>query len=95
MEGKVIGFILGDASGWEYGVPQNIGWIDTIGVDPSYQKKGVARMLMEEMLNYMKKGGVDTVYRFVNWRECGLLQFFDAMGFKRGDMINLEFKIED
>lgn len=47
------------------------------------------------MLNYMKKVGVDTVCTFVNWWECGLLQFFDAMGFKRGDMINLEFKIED
>jgi len=47
------------------------------------------------MLNYMKKVGVDMVCTFVNWRECGLLQFFDAMGFKRGDMINLESKIED
>ncbi len=94
MEGKVIGFILGDASGWEYG-PENIGWVETIGVDPSYQKKGVARILMEEMLNYMKKVGVDTVYTFVNWRDWGLLQFSDAIGFRRGDMINLEFKIED
>jgi hypothetical protein len=51
-------------------------------------------MLMEEMLNYMKKIDVDRVYTFVNWREWGLLQFFDAMEFKRGDMINLEFKIE-
>jgi hypothetical protein len=50
---------------------------------------------MEEMRNYMKKVGVDRVYTFLNWREWGLLQFFDAMGFKRGDMINLEFKIED
>ncbi|MFX0066443.1 MAG: GNAT family N-acetyltransferase [Candidatus Hermodarchaeota archaeon] len=95
IEGKIVGFIFGEASGWEYGVPDNIGWIDTIGVDPSYQKKGVARMLMEEMLNHMKKVGVDTVYTLVNWRDWGLLQFFDAMGFKRGDMINLEFKIED
>jgi len=95
IEGKVVGFILADASGWEYGVPENIGWIDTIGVDPSFQKKGVARMLIGEMLNYMKKVGVDTVYTFVNWRDWGLLQFFDAMGFKRGDMINLEFKIGD
>jgi len=95
IEGKVVGFILGDASGWEYGVPENIGWIDTIGVDPSFQKKGVARMLIGEMLNYMKKVGVDTVYTFVNWRDWGLIQFFDAMGFKRGDMINLEFKIGD
>ena len=51
-------------------------------------------MLTEEMLNYMKKVGIDTVYTFVNGREWGLLQFFDAIGFKRGDMINLEFKIE-
>ncbi len=55
MASKVVGFILGDASGWEYGVPANIGWIDTIGVDPAYQKKGVARILIQEMLNYMKE----------------------------------------
>ncbi|MEA3358900.1 MAG: hypothetical protein U9R17_05765 [Thermodesulfobacteriota bacterium] len=43
----------------------------------------------------MKKVGVTTIYTFANWRECGLLQGFDAMGFKRGDMINPELKIED
>lgn len=36
-----------------------------------------------------------SVYTLVNWRDWTLLQFFDAMGFKRGDMINLEFKIAD
>ena len=34
LDRKVIGFIIGGASRWEYGVPENIGWIDTIGVDP-------------------------------------------------------------
>ncbi|HUT69097.1 MAG TPA: GNAT family N-acetyltransferase [Desulfatiglandales bacterium] len=95
MDGRVVAFILGDASGWEYGVPENIGWIDTIGVDPAYQRKGIAQILMKEMLNNMKKVGVDTVYTLVNWRDWGLLQFFDAMGFKRGDMVNPEFKIAD
>ena len=33
FNGKVIGFIIGGASRWEYGVPENIGWIDTIGVE--------------------------------------------------------------
>ncbi|RLB23694.1 MAG: hypothetical protein DRG73_05000, partial [Deltaproteobacteria bacterium] len=37
--------MLGHASGREYGVPENIGWIDTIGVDPSFQKSGVGRIL--------------------------------------------------
>ena len=35
-EGTVVGFIIGGASRWEYGVPENIGWIDTIGVDPDF-----------------------------------------------------------
>jgi GNAT superfamily N-acetyltransferase len=95
IEGKVIGFIFGEASGWEYGVPDNIGWIDTIGIDPSYQKKGIGTLLMKELINYMKKVGVNTIYTLVNWRDWELLRFFDATGFKRGDMINLEFKIAD
>jgi hypothetical protein len=48
---------------------------------------------MSEMVNNLKKVGVDTVYTFVNWRDWGLLQFFDSMGFSRGDMINLELKV--
>ena len=95
IEGKVIGFIFGEASGWEYGVPDNIGWIDTIGIDPSYQKKGIGTLLMKELINYMKKVGVNTIYTLVNWRDGELLRFFDATGFKRGDMINLKFKIDD
>ena len=93
VEGKVVGFIMGDASGWEYGVPESVGWIDTIGVHPDYQKRGVARALMSEMTDNLKKVGVNTVYTFVNWRDWGLLQFFDRMGFTRGDMINLELKV--
>ncbi|MFQ6079490.1 MAG: hypothetical protein ACE5NJ_10205 [Thermodesulfobacteriota bacterium] len=41
--GKVVGFILGDASEWEYGVPNTVGCIDTIAVHPCYQKNVVAR----------------------------------------------------
>lgn len=26
-EGKIVGFILGDVSGWEFGVPENH-WLD-------------------------------------------------------------------
>jgi len=27
IEGKVIGFILGTVSGWEFGVPSSFGWV--------------------------------------------------------------------
>ncbi len=93
MDGKIVGFILGDVSGWEFGVPDTIGWIDTIGVEPDYQKKGLATALTGELVKNLKALGVRTIYTLVSWDDWDLLQFFRAMGFTRGDMINLELKI--
>jgi len=93
VEDKVVGFILGDISGWEFGVPDTIGWIDTIGVDPLYQKKGLATSLANELVRNLKDLGVTTIYTLVSWNDWDLLQFFHARGFTRGDMINLEMKI--
>ena len=93
VDGKVVGFILGDASGYEYDVPENIGWIDTIGVDPEYQKQGIARTLMKELMANLKKVGVDTIYTLVSWPDWDLLKFFHAAGFQKGPLINLELKM--
>jgi ribosomal protein S18 acetylase RimI-like enzyme len=93
LHGGVVGFILGDVSGWEFGVPETIGWMDTIGVDPAYQKRGIATVLARELIKNLKALGVKTIYTLVSWNDWDLLQFFHAMGFTRGDMINLELKI--
>ena len=92
LDNKVIGFILGEVSGWEFGVPASVGWIDTMGVDPQYQRKGVAKALMGELIKNFRKAGVRNIYTLVNWSDWDLLQFFRRMGFTRGDMINLELK---
>ncbi len=93
IDGKVVGFILGKASGWEYGIPENVGWIDTIGVKKEWQGKGISQTLFKEMYDMFRKVGVDTIYAFVDWKKWDLLKFFDRMGFERGNMINLELKI--
>jgi ribosomal protein S18 acetylase RimI-like enzyme len=93
IDGKVVGFIFGEVSGWEFKVPNNIGWIDIIGIDPDYQNRGVARVLANALITNIKKYGVNTIYTLVNWNDWDLLQFFHAMGFSRGDMINLVLKV--
>ncbi len=93
IDGKVAGFILGEVSGWEFKVPNNIGWIDTIGIDPDYQNRGIAKVLANGLVENLRKYGVDTIYTLVNWNDWDLLQFFHAMGFKRGDMINFQLNI--
>jgi len=92
-EGRVVGFIIGGASSWEYGVPENAGWIDTIGVDPEQQKQGIARMLFEAMAEYLKGVGVETIHTFVKRLDWKLLKYFQGMGFVKGDMLSLERRL--
>ena len=110
VDGKVVGFILGYVSGWEFGVPDSVGWIDTLGVDPAYQRQGIGRLLFDALIEVFKNTGrekmseaieeektkiegVDIVYTLVSWDRMDLLQFYHAMGFKKGDVLNLELKI--
>jgi ribosomal protein S18 acetylase RimI-like enzyme len=93
LDGQIVGFILGEISGQEFRVPLTIGWIDTIGIDPTYHREGLATMLLSEVIKSFRQMGVETVYTLVNWASWDLLQFYKQAGFTRGDMINLELKI--
>lgn len=110
LEGKVVGFIMGYVSGWEFGVPDTIGWIDTLGVDPEYQRRGIGRALFNALIeNFKHTGieqipgideddepsieGVNVVYTLTNWNDWDLVQFYHAMGFKKGEMLNLKMKL--
>jgi len=107
IKGKVVGFILGYVSGWEFGVPDTAGWIDTIGVDPDHQHRGIGELLFKNLVeNFKRTGsevqpeaketpieGVNVVYTLVRWNDWNLLRFFDKMGFKKGEMISLELKL--
>jgi ribosomal protein S18 acetylase RimI-like enzyme len=93
IDDTVVGFILGEVSGWEFKVPNNIGWIDTVGIDPDYQNRGIAKVLANALIENLRRYSVDTIYTLVNWNDWDLLQFFHAMGFSRGDMINLVLKV--
>ncbi|NIO36604.1 GNAT family N-acetyltransferase [Candidatus Bathyarchaeota archaeon] len=107
IKGRVVGFILGYVSGWEFGVPDTVGWIDTIGVDPEHQNEGIGETLFNKLIESFKRTGkeaqpeaketpiegVNVVYTLVRWNDWNLLRFFEKMGFKKGDMTSLELKI--
>ena len=93
IDGRIVGFIIGGVSRWEYGIPENIGWIDTIGVDPACQRKGIAKILFAEMTRRLGQAGVDKINTFVKRLDWKLLKFFEGLGFQQGDMINLEMDI--
>ena len=94
-DGRVIGFILGDVSGWEFGVPDNTGMIETVGVDPAFQRRGIARLLAEELIRSFRLNGVQKISTLVEWDDWDLLQFFHALGFERGRRVNLELDLTE
>jgi ribosomal protein S18 acetylase RimI-like enzyme len=107
VEGKIVGFILGFVSGWEFGVPDTVGWIDTLGVDPAFQRRGIGRTLFNALIEIFRKSGrqesvetserevegVNIVYTLASWNDWDLLQFYHSMGLKKGEMVNLEMKM--
>lgn len=93
VEGKVVGFIMGEVYLGEFGVPDTTATIDTIGVDSAYQGRGVATTLFEEYASHLRRVGVQSIITRVNWNDWGLLRFFEKIGFTPAKVVNLELKL--
>ena len=92
--GQVAGFIMGNVYLGEFGIPETMASIDTIGVDPDHQRQGIAGYLLEEFKTTVKKAGVDKVHTLVNWADTDLLGFFANVGFVAANTLNLKLELE-
>jgi ribosomal protein S18 acetylase RimI-like enzyme len=90
-DGTVVGFIIGQLFMGEFGIFQQEASLDTIGVDPEYQQKGVGEQLVEEFMGHLKELGVKRVNTMVDRNDSKLLRFFNANHFSPSvAMISLE-----
>ena len=90
---KVVGFVMCELSVGEYGVPSNEAFVDTIGIHPDYQNKGIGRLLLGELVIHLKKAGVEKIETHVDWSDWELVKFLNFNGFKPSTKISLERKI--
>jgi len=88
VEGKVVGFLLGDIRRGRYGIGLS-GWIDMIGVAPEYQRKGIARSLALAFWAECQQKHIRTNI-IVREDDETLIRFCTSVGFRRGKLINLE-----
>lgn len=93
VDGDVVGFIMGELYVGEYGIPATEATLDTIGVHPGYQGKGIARQLMQEFISHLKKVGVHKLNSLVAWNDHKLIYFFSKCGFTPSPTINLQLNL--
>jgi GNAT superfamily N-acetyltransferase len=93
LDGKLVGFVIGEVRAWEFGQKEKTGWIKVLGVDPEFQGKGVGRKLGQALLDNFRASGITSVRTLVNWYEGDLLSYFRTLGFNVLNMIPLESKL--
>ena len=87
IKGQAAGFILARLA--YVGEPvTEVGLVQILGVDPDYQRQGIATKLINAMLERCKSKGIKTVRVTVNERDSQLRGFFQRMGFRRGQLID-------
>jgi ribosomal protein S18 acetylase RimI-like enzyme len=89
-DGTVMGFVMGELYMGEDGMLPDRATLDTIGVDPDTQRKGVGRMLINEYMNHLKKLGIQKLNTLVDSDDFKLLHFFKSNRFNTSHAINLD-----
>ena len=89
-DGKVVGFVMGELYMGKYGIFQEGASLDTIGVDPACQHRGIGKCLITEFMDHLQKIGVQKVNTLVDWSDSRLLHFFSTNQFSPSRTINLE-----
>lgn len=84
-DGKVVGFILGTSMLFHYGRTFEI---NDLAVDPAYQRRGIAKLLMEKCLADIKNQGMVGVH-LITAGEGVLPEFYERYGFKKENEVIL------
>ncbi len=90
----IVGFIMGELYIGEYGISREGAAVDTVGVDPDYQRRGIGEKLMNEFIDHLRQLGVKKINTLVNKSDTRMMQYFDSNKFIPSvAVINLERNI--
>jgi len=92
-DGAVVGFVMGELYMGEYGIFREEAALDTIGIDPHYQHKGIGEQIINEFMDHLRSLGVQKINTLVDMNDSKLIHFFSANQFSPSKTINLERSI--
>jgi len=90
---RVVGFMLGEVRGGEFGQEEPTGWIEFFGVDPDHRGRGLGRQLIEALLAHFRGQGVRVVRTLADRGDAGVTGFLSAAGFGPSPLQALERRL--
>lgn len=80
-EGRLLGYLHTRLLEGEYGVDERIAVLDSLGVDPGHQRRGIAAEMLRacELILHHKK--IPEIQTQVDWRNFKMLRFLAAYDF--------------
>src|SRR6058998_3663836 len=73
--GRVVGFMLGEVRGGEFGLEEPTGWVEFFGVDPSARGAGIGRKLVDALLDHFRSRGAHVARTVVAARDEEIASF--------------------
>jgi GNAT superfamily N-acetyltransferase len=84
LAGLIVGYVYAglEPRSWKE-LREPCGFIHDVVVDPSSRRLGVARLLMEAAIEWIREQGAPRVMLWTAERNAGAQQLFDRLGFRR------------
>jgi ribosomal protein S18 acetylase RimI-like enzyme len=82
VDGRVVGFMLGEVRSGEFGLEEPTGWIEVLGVDPEHRGRALGRQMAEALLQHFRERGAHSVRTLVDEQSEELRSFFSSVGFE-------------
>jgi len=90
LDNRVVGFVLGRAGEFEFGLPGTVAWIEIIGVDPAFRRQGIAQELVKQFAESAEDHGIKTIFTLVSNSQNEIGYFFARLGFVQGKMLHYQ-----
>jgi len=88
------GFLLARVYYGEFGMPEPVAVLDTIGVDPDFRGQGVGEGLMKQLGMQLVGLRVSRLQTEVDWDQSELLVFFKKTGFRPAPRLCLDLEVQ-
>jgi ribosomal protein S18 acetylase RimI-like enzyme len=92
-DGRLIGFLLARVWTGEFGMSEPTAVLDTIGVHPDFQHRGIGDQLLDQLATNLRGLQVSTLRTEVDWEQFALLRFFHHHGFRPAPRVCLDLDL--